>query len=553
MFRTILVAALATSGVAMGQVVEWTKRVDDGSTNHKAEVAMAVNRAGDDIIISWMHYRTTGPTAQVEVQYNVSTDGEQFRADVGMVPIPDGAADTGSDPMAAFGADGVGWVGYVESGVSIPTIRFWVASKDIGEKYANVAKEALFGTIGPPRYRVDKGVMAAGPPEGGGTDYVGLVFTRRWLDSPGSGVHRLHGGDSDDQGATWVGPFPVGEDPEGNKGGPNAMRILHNAPDMVGRRVVAYYQGTTTSSTPPYRARATWSDNGTLWRNSVDPENATVPCPDHPVPCTQPHTTEPITWIRETDLSAVYVLNTPTLAADPRDERTMYMAFVGRVAQTGRHDIFIAQSTDGGDSFSHPRNDPNPLEGKQVLRLLHVEDLGDPPDSHRFYPMVAVDEGGAVHVFYYVTWFASNHWKYQFKHACISSFRTHPHPHVVSQGISPVFDLETAPVVQTKSQRPFFGDYINAAGARGCGVFAGYITWQALQGNQNVAGVYVTKVNICIDADMNQDFVIDSSDSDLFVSCFAAGDPRADLNRDGQLTIDDVNRFWQSFNCACNP
>jgi hypothetical protein len=58
---------------------------------------------------------------------------------------------------------------------------------------------------------------------------------------------------------------------------------------------------------------------------------------------------------------------------------------------------------------------------------------------------------------------------------------------------------------------------------------------------------------MCTDADVDGDTQVTSSNVDLFATCFAAGDPRADLDRDGQFTAADVSRFNASYACACNP
>jgi hypothetical protein len=540
--------ALAAANLATGQEIQWTRRVDNGSTNHKAEVAVAVNRLGGDVIVSWMHYVTTGSFAQVEVHYNVSVDGQSFREDAGRIPVPPGSPVTGGDPMASFSVDGVGWVGYLSSGVAFYTVRFWVARKNPGEAFAQVAKEALFGVPG--EFSVDKGVLAAGPPTGGGQDLLGITFTRR----PVGGEHRLRGSASADLGETWGAHVPVGADPEGNRGGPNAMRILRHVPSgLVGRRVVAYYKALPTDE--EFSVAATWSPDGSLWFDSVAPEHATVPCP---APCPEPQTTELIEWFKNSHLTgfriAPFVLNTPSLASDPRDERTMYMAFVGRRPNSSRLDVFIARSLDAGANFSRDESDPTQPLGSQVLRLRHwgEDDPANPDDiSHWFYPMITVDQWGGVHVFFYTAWRnAQNIWKYRVRYAYINDFRTHPQPSISFRDVTPEFDLERAPAMYFRNDRRFIGDYFMADSRGWCDVYAGYASWHAPDG---AAGIYVTKVNICIDADMNGDRVLDAADLELFVSAFAAGDPRADLDRDGQLTTADCDRFWQSFNCACNP
>jgi hypothetical protein len=65
--------------------------------------------------------------------------------------------------------------------------------------------------------------------------------------------------------------------------------------------------------------------------------------------------------------------------------------------------------------------------------------------------------------------------------------------------------------------------------------------------------VYVSRINFCIDADVNADTSLDAADSLLFGEWYLAGNQAADLTRNGAVDAADVQRFTESYACACSP
>jgi hypothetical protein len=561
--KTMAAAIVLVAGsVALGQSQGpgWPKRVSpedgaSGSDKHKAEVALAVRRNGNDVMVSWIHFESVGSSGVAVVHYNVSTNGQNFRTDPGAIPFPTplcpNATIRTGDPMVAFAADGRGWVGALDGWNQR---RFWVASKPPGAAYAQNPREVHLPSTS---QGVDKGVLFAGSPVGGaGPDYLGLAFTRTYLNPT---AKRLRGVLSPDVGAVCgeeAVHFRIGQEhAEGNEGGPNAALMLRNVePGLVGRWVVAYNVGTP---------RAVWGNPNTgAWQNSVNPTHYTVPCP---APCNNPHTTAPIPgWLSSTFLApgGAKTVPFPSMAADPNNGNIIYMVFPANFPEPGmpkNADLVIARSTNAGQDFS--RLDLQSEHGTNVLRLRDI-DLGDEPGIHQFMPAIAVDHHGGVNIVYYTAkplpdidvW--PPLWEYQVKYARIAEFRTYPHPSVVSFPLTGTFDLADVPEIPTEScfgSQPqlctrFLGDYI-MADARRCDLYAGYVS----QHETGPVHVYVSRITACIEVDFNGDSQVTSADLEQFVSLFAAGNMRADLDRDGQLTIADFDRFQLGYTCACNP
>lgn len=547
MFTRVLVAALTAvvPRAAVGQYFITTKRVDDGATQHRAEVALRVSQATNDVIVSWMQF-VSGSV--IHVQYNVSTDGVSFGSPE-LIPLPSGSDLRSGDPMVVFTADGTGHGGSVANGP--PPRFFWLAEKPPGDPQASVAVPVVEDP-----FTVDKGVLVAGPPPGGGTDLLAIVYAGRYASF--CYEWRLRSMVS----PPFLSSLPVGPEAAGNqvlncppplpgnKGGPNGAMILRHSPSnptLVGRWGVAQHW---PMSATELRPRATWSDNGVLWQNSVDPADARKPGEEE---------TEPILWFSHTAQQlpehGPFVLNTPSIASDPRDERIIYMAFLGRTAgsSSGNNiDLFVAKSTDGGRNFS---GDPAQLEdpGDRVLRLRDVEDLHDEPGAIQFMPAITVDNGGGVNLVYYTAWPDASSlpevWKFQVKYARIGEYNsTFPHPFVSSVALTPAFEMASAPVTSTIDNRQFLGDYI-MADSRGCEVWAGYVSRH--EGGATAA--YVSTINLCIDSDTDRDGSLTSADPLLYADYYIAGDPRADLDRNGQIQATDFTRFLASYSCGCNP
>ncbi|MBX3377843.1 MAG: hypothetical protein KF678_12670 [Phycisphaeraceae bacterium] len=520
---------LCTSAVIGQQVTTW--RVDDLSVRHRSEVALGISQVKDDVIVAWHEHIT--PLSN-RVHYNVSMNGLAFRpaATVGPVPLPSGASLVAADPMVCFAADGTGWVGHMAYD-EVPRERFWLSSYQSGNAYVNQAEP-----VADPGNFVDKGVLVAGPPAGGGSDVLRLVYTV----TNATVLTRLRAINDPPASA-----FPVGPTSGGNSGGPNGAVIV---PTTLGTRwVVAYHE--QLSSGALIMPSATWSGNdGATWTNSVQPRSSTVHGDG------SGSQQEVIAWFNPNDavvpVGGPYVLNTPSIASDPSNPNVMYMAFLGRTLSGSVNtaldnvDLFIARSTDRGENFS------GIPAGREVLRLRDVEDLDDPQGSIQFLPAIAVTSDGAIHVTYYVAWKEGGLWKYRVKMASMAAFNSDPGPSadpVWTLNLTGIFDMEDSVVTYITSQnRVFFGDYIMAS-ARGCEVWTGYVSAEGLPST----GVFVTKVNFCLDADVNHDGALTNLDPAKFVEYFAAGDPRADLNRNAHTDTGDVARFLESFACGCNP
>jgi hypothetical protein len=259
--------------------------------------------------------------------------------------------------------------------------------------------------------------------------------------------------------------------------------------------------------------------------------------------------TELIGWFNDTIIppEGPYVLNTPSLAADPTDDSRQYMAFLGRTASTGPNDIdlFIAYSADGGANFA------GAVQGQQVLHLTDAQ-LGDPPGAVQFMPCIAVASTGQVGVFYYVaTSDGANFWQYKLKLVVLQPFSLplQPNPSLWTLDITPVWGMGDAATLYLKNDRVFFGDYCMAH-SRGCELWFGFVSRHE---HTVSVGTYVCQVNLCVDADSDNDGALTAADPPLFASRFASGDFRADLNRNSQLDAGDVTRFLQSYSCQCNP
>jgi hypothetical protein len=428
---------------AQGQhVTQW--RLDDGSAHHRGEPALRVSQFSRDVIVAWMHFLTVGSMAEVEVRYRVSVDGNTFASPAGCdrLYLPVGAETTGADPMVAFGQGGVGWIGYLQGGSSfVASDRFWISRKGPGAICADAAVGAYFPPGQPSSY-VDKGVLVAGPGPTG--QVLGLVFTRQ---ASGS-WYRMRAIASPDLGLSWNpdDAVNVGQDhQDGNEGGPNSAVILRSG-GFANRWVVGYHSRNVPPQTSdPLRARAVWSPDGATWFNSVSPTAAVQPCA-WPL-------TEAITGVHPTDPVVVppggpYVLNSPSLAVDPRDSSVVYLAFLGRTPSQGMNnvDLFIARSGDGGQDFSQV---PGLPAGSAVLHLRD-QDLGDPPGAIQFLPSIAVNAGGGVGVAYTAAWLEGQTWKYRVKIVYINPFSVIPHPSPCSPNdppnlhffnLTPVFDL----------------------------------------------------------------------------------------------------------------
>lgn len=535
-----LVVAISSRG-AVGQYVV-NHRVDGGSVRHKSEPALRMCGPTKEVMVAWHEHFNPS----VQVHYNVwAIDASGFRTDPGIIP---GTNSQVADPMVAFDSNGMGWVGCFNR--NSPT-NFWLAPKTAGAQYVQTAIPIF-------DQNVDKGVLVAGPPPGGGADQLNLFYAWMPQPIPPNDSSRLRGMISPPAPSSFaVGPSG------GNHGGPNGAVIVRNQPTMLGHIVVAYAapEPVPTPAEPlpnVYEPRATRStDGGASWVNSINPTRAAKPSAAaqyedivwfRPVPRTTPPNADPYPNVLP-ELGP-YVFNTPSLAADRSNESTMYMAFLGRTLSTSvltpqnfdNIDLMIAQSIDGGADFSG-----NPL-GSQVLHITDA-DLGDPPGSIQFLPAITVDGSGGVHVFYYVAWL-DGVWKFQVKLATIPVFRVQsPRPTIQFLELTPPFDMEGSPSPSLSDNRRFFGEYIQADSWK-CDVWGAFVAREA---GQVAVSTFASQVNFCMDADANRDGAVNTLDPSQFAHFYALNDSRADLNHNSLVEAGDITRFLESYSCACNP
>jgi hypothetical protein len=538
MRTTFLAAALtaAAGSTAMAQTYRWTTRVDDGSLLQNCEVALAVNHLNGDVSVAWMHTLIGGSNAVVHVHYNVAADGTTFRSDPGELPLPSGADHRLGDPMAAYGADGNGWVGAL---AGFTTDRFWVAHKAAGNPYVDSPiQEADFFGQG-----VDKGILVAGPALSGGSDTVSVIFARTYFEGGGD-VKRIWEESSPDGGATWplANEAPVGPATTpnpGNLGGPGSAVILRNG-STVGRWVVATNKDGDIG--------ATYSDPGSSWVNSVLPLTARVP---HSNPAAY-ETVTPLAgdFLNNHDHpdGGPPTTNFPSIAVDPTNGNIVYMVFAGTAPSSGGHnaELFLARSTDGGANFSYSGSNP---AGSQVLHLSDG-DLGENDGTQEFLPTVAVDHNGNVSIVYYVARYLTptdtpiN--EYQVKYVRVLPFDVAPQNPSVSNlsTLAPAFQLPSNTSGFPTISGIFFGDYI-MADTRVCDVYAGFVSRTSY--SSGVLGTYVSKVSTC-SCYANCDNstvtpVLNINDFVCFLNAFAAGDPYANCDGSSVSPVLNINDF----------
>lgn len=87
------------------------------------------------------------------------------------------------------------------------------------------------------------------------------------------------------------------------------------------------------------------------------------------------------------------------------------------------------------------------------------------------------------------------------------------------------------------------------ADARGCEVWGGYTS----RHEGGAVRVYATNVNLCLDADVDKDGALDGDDVNRFGASYVQGSIIADVNRDSIVNANDLNHFVLSYSCACNP
>src|SRR5262249_26110665 len=214
---------------------------------------------------------------------------------------------------------------------------------------------------------------------------------------------------------------------------PNGALILRGG-GSNGQWVVGQYFHTTSDETnSPVRPGSPYSTDGAApWHYSadLDPQNSEKidNSGTEQIHWEQPWDGDDPTW---TAAGPAVFDDFPLIAADPSNSSLVYMVFTGRADSetTTNIDIFIAKSTDGGQSFAGPTAEAN---GTHVVRLTDTDlgdhQSGDSVGAVQFHPSIAVDQWGVIHVLYYVAWWVPptcddcvGYWKYKVRLAHIPS------------------------------------------------------------------------------------------------------------------------------------
>jgi hypothetical protein len=377
--RTLAVAVASAFGsAAMGQTLLSTQRVHvvpitfppapGQNLYHNWEVSLAVNPQGTDVVVAWMHAYGSGlHTFDSEVQFNVSTDGIIF--DPAAAAALPGAPRSG-DPTAVFAdAGGTFWIGALSlnfSGVD-------VYRKLLGQPMTNT-----FVSLSP----ADKPWLIYGPDFGTG--------------SPALFMTLAHGGmweisSTTDLGVNWnlPGASAAPPGPTIGGGGPSSS-IIKNGINS-GRRLIVSQDSSRPAVVQYLNSAGQW-----VYANPL-PAFAVVP--------TNPSQTEEISVAPPLSSlgSPGAKLGLVAMAVDPtpipgNNQNRVYAAFSGTAPSTGGStniDLFVAQSTDGGQTFP-------------ASQVLHLPDsLIAPPGggAHQITPAITVDHDGGVNL---VLWEVTN-------------------------------------------------------------------------------------------------------------------------------------------------
>jgi hypothetical protein len=128
-----------------------------------------------------------------------------------------------------------------------------------------------------------------------------------------------------------------------------------------------------------------------------------------------------------------------------------------------------------------------------------------------------------------------------------TDFGTVQYPIVSWAHLAPAFPRPT------NSNWAGIGDYQWIA-SRGEFTHPVFVSAHETVNNQHRGRIYTNRIQSCpLAADVNFDNEIDSTDISLFGSYYAGNDQRADVNRDGVVSLLDVNHCAASYLCQCNP
>lgn len=228
----------------------------------------------------------------------------------------------------------------------------------------------------------------------------------------------------------------------------------------------------------------------------------------------------------------------PSIAIDPTNPGTVYVAFAGMLAATpGNVDIFVARGTIGltGALTFDPAN------------ILHISGavIEDFADTDEIMPYMTVDPFGGVNLVWYSVRDTGpgSPPAIRPRYARIANFSVPLAAPLLVHDLGPEFTPDTPPHSATNQ---FIGHY-QMITAAGCMVYPIYVST-----HEGAWNVYVNRIVLCR-ADANHDGEVGGDDPDAFAAAYIAGDPRADVNQDGAVTATDVSDFIADYACGGCP
>jgi hypothetical protein len=534
-------AALATVQVCLAQTLVDTRQINT-TGDYGREVALAASKVTADLAVAWVG--EIGP-----VEYSVRTYGV-WSPPVSLYHFESG--DTGN-PMAAYSRQsGDLWLGSLLQD-NFSHNGFVVRRKPAG---ASTLDAPTFINVPPDAIGADKGWISVGF-DIRSSDPRSETMYGAWGDTYGGAFLELRGVRSDPgtPGAFWNQPTSaIGPSPKvGNNGNQITPLIIprQGGTPHPGRIVAAYHDhlsGPFLNSDPPV---VLYSDNGgepvsgqSSWRSSEITSGSSITVVqgaiDHGhVPG---RSVEQIRGIAPADIAdgTLFLDNQPAVFCDPGNPETVYVVFAGKPADTTAPavDVIVAQSLDGGTTFTPPRT-----------LILTGAALGLPTDhwTQQFMTWGACDSWGGINLLFYSADFSSGQWLMTPMYTRI--------PGADFAAITSNSDLHTHPAITLRPAFPValnegnVGDMNTIDTDKLCLVYAGYMSFDADQ-HRNV---YVSTIDLCID-DVAADGTINMNDALAYLALWQARDQRADLNKDGAIDGTDLSLFFSKLKCPeCTP
>ena len=238
----------------------------------------------------------------------------------------------------------------------------------------------------------------------------------------------------------------------------------------------------------------------------------------------------------------------PSIAVDrSKTPNWVYVAFTARrEVGSSNVDIYIARSTDGGETFLN----------QNILHLTDEVLHGITPDANgpdQVLPAIVVDGCGVPCLIWYDTRndvTSTDETEVDVYFARIRDFAT-PNPIVTvirlsEQSFSATYQGQYGPTPL------LFGHYQQIA-ARGRRVYPSYVKYvwdDTLQDWRR--RFFVQRISVTCLADFNLNGEADSEDVVLFNAAYFAGDGEADLNGDGAIDAEDYVLFTASYSGVCS-